>query len=229
MKTGRHVFMEMGIDPDNYLCLNYATTGVKPPIGVLQVSGRFGQDTSPFRYFIIPEGVIVNSDLNYPYTRISRSEYDDSCITQSDFCRDMVPQIREASPSIVLINNSWWNEKVSKDAANSGMSAFFAEVSRIPAFPVSEYEAARRGCNFTVFTDTFEMYFDMLNRIKMLAKQTPREHKVNLDEAFAARGGDMESLYEGPEEPESDKNVEKMVFIWENIINNQEENELWIA
>ena len=212
----------MGIDPDNYLVLNIATTGVKPPIGVLEIAGRFGESEEPFQYFVEPDDIMIPSDLNYAYTRIPRYLYDNKVTDGESFLDEFLPLMREMRPEIVIINNDWWFDRVSKDPANRKMSAFFPAVRRKPIFPISVYEKARTGSDYTIFSRAFEFYHELLDDMKRASRQAAKGIAVSVETSYAERGGPER---ECGESTAAQIAVDDMVYIWENILNNNEEQE----
>ena len=220
--TGREVFENMGVTPDDYLCLNIATTGVKEPIGVLEISGRFGLADHDFQYFLSPDDMVVPSDLNHAYTRIPRYLYDKEVTGIDFFLSDMVPFMRERPPSIVIINSDWWLQRLSKSKSSRMLSPFFACLGRHPIFSVSFYEKARVGMDYTVFTRAFEYCHELIKDIKRVKTQAPREYACDVDCGYDSREGEE---FNTNKMTSAQEEVRKMVYIWNNILDNNEAEE----
>lgn len=225
MLQGRQIFNGMGIDPDNYLILNFATTGVSSPIGVLEITGRYGETDEDFQYFIEPENMLIPSDLNFSYTGIPRHLYDENIEDTEEFIKVFNSYLRERRPEILIINNEWWVNKLSNERPNAKLSPFFAQVGNIPIFSISYYETARAGCDYTIFTPIFEFYYEMAEHIARMKKQASNVYKFDVDSSYVVRGG--------PEIPEefgrtvAQEQVMEMRFIWEQILSNNEAKELY--
>lgn len=225
MLKGEQIFRGMGIDPFNYLCLNVATTGIKSPVGILEIAGRFGESDHDFQYFLSPEGMFVPSDLNYAYTRIPRGLYDKEVMDACDFLEEMVPLMKEKPPEIIIINNEWWLGKVIKDSANSQLSPFFGCFGRIPIFSVSYYETARSGMSYTIFSPMFEYCNELIDHIKIMKRQSPKSFACDIDGSYSVREGEDFPTHKMTAAQEA---VKKMSFIWENILGNNEAQENYI-
>ena len=223
MNTGRQVFEGLGIDPDNYLCLNFATTGIYSPIGVLEIAGRFGEESDRFSYFVEPSDMMIPSDLNYPYTKIDRHVYDRNKVDTSVVLNDFLPYLREKAVSILLINSPYWFGKLRKERVNSGLFPLFSVLNTLPMFPISSYETARLAHDYTIFDKPFEAYYEMFNHMERLRKQAPADYRCNVDDGYSLRGGE-----EGFDDTmtASAVSVEKMVYIWNDILRNNEASEV---
>lgn len=226
MKTCRNVFSELGVDADNYLILHMATTGVKSPIGVIEITGRFGERGPDFQYFLSPEDMILESDLNYAYTRIKRSKYDEEVMETSAFLEEFMGYFREAPPSIIVVNNESWLRRVAKENPNRMLSPLFSAIGRRPVFSLSYYETARMGADYTLFDGTYEFTHNMLEHIQLMKKQAGKGYVCNVDGSYEERGGpDTSDADEVSGLTASQVESKKMKFIWEDMMNNNEARE----
>ena len=217
MLLGEQIFRGMGIDPFNYMCINMATTGVKAPIGILEISGKHGESDQDFQYFLSPEGMFVPSDLNYAYTRIPRGLYDREVMDTPDFLDEMIPLMKERPPEIIIVNNEWWLGRIAKDKANGLLSPFFGSFGRIPVFSISYYETARAGMAYTIFSPMFEYCSELIDHIRIMKKQSSRDYACDVDCAYAIREGEEFPIHKMTAAQEA---VKKMSFIWESILAN---------
>jgi len=224
MLLGRQVFENMSIDPDNYLCVNFATTGIQPPIGIIEFAGRLGEAEHNFQYFLAPEDMMIGSDLNYAYTKIDRYKYDRNIIDTQDFLNEFVSFLRERPVSIVIINNEWWFRRIMKDKANRLLSPLFSALGRVPVFPLSYYETARVAYDYTLFSPSFEFCGDLIEHIKRLKKQAPKEYAYAIEDSYEIRGGEE---IDDTNLTASQLNVLKMDYVWNNILNNTEYEEVY--
>lgn len=224
MLTGRQIFESMGIDPDNYICINFATTGVKSPIGIIEFSGRFGEAEKDFQYFLAPEEMMVDSDLNYAYTRIDRYKYDQGLEDTQAVLNEVVCFLREKPVDIVLVNNEWWLRKLIKEKPNRMLSPLFMRLGTAPVFSLSYYETARVAADYTIFHPTFEYCSEMNDHIATLKKQAPREYVCDIDKSYDIRGGEEFNINNMTASQET---VAKMVYIWNEILRNNDAQELY--
>ena len=219
-----HTFFEgLGIDPWNYLCVNMATTGVKAPIGVIEIAGKFGSDEEYFQQFVAPDDVMVPSDLNYAYTRIARHAYDNETTDTSDFLGEFLAYVREKPVDIVLINNEWWLKRMSKDNVNRSLFPLFSSLGRFPIFPIVAYETARVAQDYTLFdNEHMESIYDVTKNINAMKRQSPKGISCDIDCGYANREGPDMDIYDMTVAQE---NVRKMVYIWENMLGNNQAQE----
>lgn len=226
MRTAHGVFQNMGIDPDKYVCVNMATTGVTTPIGILEIAVRFGEESELQQYYVSPESVIVPTDLNYPYTKIERGVYDRDLMEPEQVVSELVLYMKERSPSIVIINNGWWFDKLHKEPANRALSPLFARLKTRPVFPLTAYEVARKFMDYTIYDGEFEYANEMIRHINRLKRQSPSGSSVTVDEAYAERFG--EEFPDIPGLTNAAKAVAQMSAIWENILSNNEAEEAYV-
>jgi hypothetical protein len=137
----------------------------------------------------------------------------------------MLGYIRANGPEIVIVNNEWWVNKISNDRPNAQLNPLFTRLGNIPIFSLSYYETARAACDYTIFSPQFEYYYELSEHIGRVRKQAPKSYKCDIDCSYEVRGG--------PEiEPEfgrttAEEMVMKMRYIWEQILSNNEEQELY--
>jgi hypothetical protein len=200
-----------------------ATTGVKKPIGVIEVSGKFGDNDEYFQQFISPEDILIPSDLNYAYTRIPRHLYDAEVMDTVDFIVEFVGYMKEKPVDIVLVNNSWWLTRLAKDPVNRSLFPLFSTIGKPPIFPITAYETARLAADYTLFDSLYiESPWELMDHINKVKKQCPRGISCDIDCAYTNREGPDDAFEYMTVAQES---VKKMVHIWESMLRNNQAQE----
>ena len=219
--TGRDVLAELVRDPDNAMAVNFATTGLSSPVGVLEIAVLYPGETEPVSYFVEPQDTIIPSDLNFQYTGILRHMYDDELVPAAVAVEEILSYVNQRDPEVLLINNEWWMRKLMRDQANVELAPLFASLGRLKIWEVPVYETARVAANYTLFdTQYFETFRELRDFVSKLAKQVPYGARLDLDKALAARGLDPV-----PRMTLSQVSVETMRMLYERMLEGSERDE----
>ena len=219
MKAAEYMKEAMNIeDPYNYIVINFASDSIKADAKIIQASYIHKEE---LHTHYVKGG---DPGLNYQFTNISTTVYDNECLSPKVIEDDLVDYIQEENIPYIVYNNQMWNARLIE---NNEWTRLYQMTNRIPCFAISDYEVVRRAFGTTLHDYCVGKPVPLLaacSDIARRAKNVPKGNRCTVYANSARRGIDnnLDGLV-----TESERLVTVMNNIMKDILGNSMNEETY--